>query len=63
MVPILLASINLARNGVNTREQNKRHAPLISDYASTSKCTLARECDVAFGLYHSRDITILIVLL
>ena len=44
-------SIHLARNGVNTREQNKCHAPLISDYASTSKCTLAHGCDVAFDLY------------
>ena len=36
-----------------THEQNECHTPIISDYASTSKCTLAGECDIAFGLCHT----------
>jgi len=51
VAPILLASIHLARNEVNTCEQNECHALFLSDDASTSKCTLTRDCDVAFDVY------------
>ena len=61
MAPILLASIHLARNGVNTHEQNECHVPLISKYVSMSNCTLMRECDVTFGLYHLNIFPLIVV--
>ena len=44
-------SIHPAINWENTHEQNGCHAPLISDYSSTSKHLLAHECDVALERY------------
>ena len=47
MAPVSLVSINWE----NTRERNGCHAPLFSEYSSTSKCLLVRECDVALERY------------
>ena len=51
MAPILLVSILPVYSGVNTRERNGYHTPLLSDYSSTSKCLLVCECDVALEWY------------
>ena len=53
MAPISLVSILPVYSGVNTRERNGCHAPLLSDYSSTSKCLLVRECDVALEWYRT----------
>jgi len=52
MAPISLVSILPVYSGVNTRERNGCHAPLLSDYSSMNKCLLARECNVALERYH-----------
>jgi len=51
MAPISLVSILPVYSGVNTRKQNRCHAPLLSHYSSTSKCLLTRKCDVALKWY------------
>ena len=51
MAPILLMSILPDYSGMNIRKRNGYHALLFSDYSSTSKYLLARECDVAREWY------------
>ena len=53
MAPIFLVYILPVYSGVNTREQNGCHAPLLSDYSSTSKSLLARKCEVALERYRT----------
>ena len=51
MAPILFTSIHPAINWVNTHKRIGCHACLISDYSSTNKSSLMRECDIVLGQY------------
>ena len=51
MAPVSLASIQPTINWENTHKQNGYHAPLFSNYSSTSKCLLVRKCDIALEGY------------
>ena len=62
VAPISLASIYPAINWENTHERNGFHAPLISDYSSTSKYFLARECDVALERYRNMAVFVVYAL-
>ena len=46
-MPISLVSIHCVSHRVNTGEQNRCHAHLISTYVIASKFVSASECDVA----------------